>query len=240
MPTHAQARSIVQQAFYQVFGRSPTDGEIEAGQALGWQESNYGTGWSAAGAGSHNWGAVQYCANCSCPAGTFPYGDSSPDTGKYSACFRIYPDDVSGAASMLSSAGASALSAPSITEYALRLYQKGYYEGSNANSSQQQDWQDIITNVMDLDPSLSYQRAGRVAGKAVSLDRAATTAANAQGITRALPLLSNASGAVPMVVNPGTSDQTSQTYSIGEIAAFAALAGLAGWAGVKYFQSRRG
>jgi hypothetical protein len=97
------ARGIVEEAFKSVFGRSPTEAEAQIVMAVGVIESNFGKGWRAGkGAGSHNWGAVQTRSKT---APHFTHQDSSPTTGggskKYVARFKVYPDDVAGAADVV-------------------------------------------------------------------------------------------------------------------------------------------
>lgn len=95
------ARAIIVLGFRQTFKRNPTLREAQFGQAVARGESGYGRGWKDAGIGSHNWGAVQAGRPPCDPNRAFPYGDTHADGSKYAACFRKYPDDVTGAADFL-------------------------------------------------------------------------------------------------------------------------------------------
>ena len=99
---HIWAADIVNQAFQKVMGRTPTPAERQIVMAVSSLESGYGKGWghgqSTAGQGSHNWGAVQ-TKNKNTPQ--FQHRDSSAEGG-YSTGFKAYPDDVSGAADVVS------------------------------------------------------------------------------------------------------------------------------------------
>ena len=98
---HAWAANIVNQAFQQVMGRAPTPAERQIVMAVSSLESGYGRGWgkgkSNAGQGSHNWGAVQTRSKT---APQFQHGDSSAE-GSYTVGFKVYPDDVAGAADVV-------------------------------------------------------------------------------------------------------------------------------------------
>lgn len=99
---HQWAAGIVNQAFQQVMGRQPTPAERQIVMAVSDLESGYGQGWgrgkSTGGQGSHNWGAVQTRSQTT-PG--FSHQDSSAQ-GTYQTRFKVYPDDVSGAADVVS------------------------------------------------------------------------------------------------------------------------------------------
>lgn len=98
-------------------------------------ESNYGRGWSGAGVGSHNWGAItgKYKGQA------FQHKDSRPELQpdgttkqvEYTTDFRKYPSDEEGAADvarLLSTKYKSAVEAvPAWDDVARELY--GYYLG---------------------------------------------------------------------------------------------------------------
>ena len=99
---HKWAANIVNQAFESVMGRLPTPAERQIVMAVSSLESGYGRGWgkgkSTGGQGSHNWGAVQTRSKT---APGFTHGDSSAE-GKYTVRFKAYPNDVAGAADVVS------------------------------------------------------------------------------------------------------------------------------------------
>jgi hypothetical protein len=99
---HRWASDIVNQAFQQVMGRQPTPAERQIVMAVSDLESSYGRGWghgqSTGGQGSHNWGAIQTRSRTE---PSFTHGDSSVQ-GKYQTRFKAYPDDVAGAADVVS------------------------------------------------------------------------------------------------------------------------------------------
>ncbi len=92
MMTEAEAKAIADS----IPGITPAGSLLV--RAIGRLESSYGSGWSGAGVGSHNWGAI---------TGTFQgqyfeYGDSryDPESGeivKYTTRFAKYPSDFEGA-----------------------------------------------------------------------------------------------------------------------------------------------
>jgi len=95
--THSWAADVVNEAFQKVMGRAPTPAERQIVMAVSHLESNYGRGWKGSGAGSHNWGAVQ-TRNEMNPQ--FKYRDSSAE-GSYVIGFKVYRDDVAGAADVV-------------------------------------------------------------------------------------------------------------------------------------------
>ena len=98
---HRWASGIVDEAFKRVMGREPSSGERQIVMAVSDLETSYGRGWghgkSTGGQGSHNWGAIQTKKT----GPSFSHGDSSSQ-GTYQTNFKIYPDDVSGAAGVVS------------------------------------------------------------------------------------------------------------------------------------------
>lgn len=103
MMSHELARLVIEEAA-DFKGYPLTLAGKQLAQALGWQESGYSSGWHDLPEGygnPHNWGAVQCPKLQPCPPDCFPYGDSHEDRTPYAACFRVYSDDVAGAAGML-------------------------------------------------------------------------------------------------------------------------------------------
>jgi hypothetical protein len=114
----AWARIILERAFAAEFGRHATLSEMQALQAIGRQESNYGKAWEKSGAhnpdgkavGSNNWGGVQK-RPVSGVVSTGNYPDNPPDCGgdgfqhldhnakgqPYWGCYRRYPTPEAGA-----------------------------------------------------------------------------------------------------------------------------------------------
>lgn len=101
---HVTAAQTVRDAYASLFGSEPSLAERQFIQAIGAHEGYYGQGWTGDGVGSHNWGAVQAGTPPCDPATTFEYTDSNPQESggnvAYQACFKRYPDDVSGAADL--------------------------------------------------------------------------------------------------------------------------------------------
>lgn len=142
---HQQARSYITQAFQNVFGRVPTLLEAQCAQAIAWLEAQYGDGWAhdKAGAGSHNWGAIQ--AGAGWQGKTFEHADSSPKkdgtNSWYVTKFRSYPDDTAGASDLVLCVYSwhgrigvmSAARAGDILGVSEELHRTGYYEGYGAS-----------------------------------------------------------------------------------------------------------
>lgn len=101
---HGWARNVIIAAFQKVMGRQPTEGEIQATQAVAHLESYYGRGWKGEGQGSNNWGAIQCVGTCN-DSNSFEYKDSNPQqdgTQKwYTTRFRKYPTPEAGAADLI-------------------------------------------------------------------------------------------------------------------------------------------
>lgn len=104
------AREIIIKAFPKVMGRQPTEGEIQAVQAVARLETGYGNGWKEAGRGSNNWGAIQCGSSCKvngkCDLSkSFEHRDSTPQddgtTKWYVTCFKKYPTPEDGAADLI-------------------------------------------------------------------------------------------------------------------------------------------
>lgn len=140
--SHAQARKVIESAYRSEFGDSPTLCEAQFAQTIALIESQYGSGWGGAGAGSNNWGAVQAGKPPCDPATSFTYTDTHPtDTGQsipYSICFRKYSTPEAGAAHMIRilykqmpRVSAAALRCDSYGVSAA-MYDSRYYEGFGA------------------------------------------------------------------------------------------------------------
>jgi hypothetical protein len=136
---HQEARDHVVEGFTRTFGRTPTLPEAQILQGIGWLETQYGAGWHGAGAGSHNWGAIQSGRAPCNPATSFEYTDTSPNpdgtSTPYRICFRKYPDDDAGAADLARVAYQrrptvlAAASAGDIMGASTALYDTTYYQG---------------------------------------------------------------------------------------------------------------
>lgn len=92
---HKAARPIIEVAVKRVVARDGTEPELQYVQGVAYVETNYGRGWSGAGIGSNNWGAVQCPANAQDGPDCFPYQDSQSSGEKYKIAFRRYatPED---------------------------------------------------------------------------------------------------------------------------------------------------
>ena len=100
MLTHAQARSIITDAWRRVHGRAPSQRELAYAQAIALLETGYGRiGQFArmAEQGRFNWGALQTRPNAEgvCPSGTAPGIDQG------NVCFYVFDSDVAAAAQYL-------------------------------------------------------------------------------------------------------------------------------------------
>ena len=138
MPSHAEAREILADAWRQVYLSDLRASGLQLLQAQAWLETRYGAGWKGAGVDSHNWGAVQASAPPCDPATSFPYGDTHPKADgtseSYQACFRRYASDMDGASDFIRKAtptrsNSRALKSGNALQYATALYDSGYYEG---------------------------------------------------------------------------------------------------------------
>jgi len=136
MITHSDAQEILQRAFVAV-GMIPSPDVSRFAGAVAFLESRYGQGWSGAGRGSHNWGAIQ--AGNKWTGARFTYSDTHPNpdgtSTSYRVDFRAYPTNDDGAADLLR---VVYLARPSVLEAATSgssygvsraLYQTRYYEG---------------------------------------------------------------------------------------------------------------
>lgn len=100
--TSVTARPIVAAAWRAVYGRDGTLAELQAIQGIARLETGYATGWGTPeGRASHNWGAIQALPDDpNSFAATDTHPTSSGGAVKYQARFKVYPDDVAGAAAI--------------------------------------------------------------------------------------------------------------------------------------------
>jgi hypothetical protein len=98
MTVYANDAATVIQAFERA-GLTPSTPAQRLAQGVGMLETRCGRGWSGAGVGSFNWGAVQ-AGSSSWTGATFEYVDTHPNpdgtSTTYRAKFRKYPDNLSG------------------------------------------------------------------------------------------------------------------------------------------------
>ena len=97
----AWANQIMVQGFQQAMGRAPTQAELQLAQAIAKLETGYGRSWKGEGSSSHNWGAITTSKGKG-----FSHKDSAPGTKEhpgtsYTIDFRIYGNDVEGAADVV-------------------------------------------------------------------------------------------------------------------------------------------
>lgn len=128
-----QARGVLRAAFAERGSSAPSLPELQAAQAIGRFEGGYGKGWGQAGAGSHNWGAVQCGHLAPCGPGCFEYGDSHADGTGYRGCFRRYDSAVAGAGGLLHelyrrNGVSAALRQGDATAIASAMRKTGYFE----------------------------------------------------------------------------------------------------------------
>lgn len=136
---HQEARDHVVEGFKRTFGRTPTLPEAQILQGIGWLETQYSAGWHGAGAGSHNWGAIQSGRVPCNPATSFEYTDTSPNADgsstPYRICFRKYADDDAGAADLARVAYQrrplvlTEATSGDILGVSMALYDTTYYQG---------------------------------------------------------------------------------------------------------------
>lgn len=96
MMSHAEARSLIAEAFFDVMHRGGTESELQALQAVAWLETSYGAGWRGAGEGSNNMGAI---TDPSCGPLSFVHRDSRNVNSKvvwYETCFAGYATPLAG------------------------------------------------------------------------------------------------------------------------------------------------
>jgi hypothetical protein len=141
MMDHASARELIREGARRALHREPTEGEVEAAQAVALSETGYGSRWSGAGVGSNNWGAIL----ASSPGeDQFSYRDEN-ESGPYVAGFRRYPSDAEGAAAVAREVLASrwrpgvvaAIATGSIPAFSHALF--GYYRGRQGQSQESRE-----------------------------------------------------------------------------------------------------
>lgn len=149
MTTTLQANDIVISAWQRMFGKMPTDVEVQMTLAVSLGEGGYGSGWKGECANSNNWGAIQ-AHRPPCGPGTCLNIDTHPTSSgvsvPYEMCFKAYATPTDGAYDFLrvlytgKRAGvleqASRGSARGVAE---EMYKTGYYEGWGATVEQRKD-----------------------------------------------------------------------------------------------------
>lgn len=130
MMADAEAREVLRRAFALRGMESPTLAELQATQAIGRFEGNYGSGIAGA---YGNWGAVQCGTKAPCPPGCVEHVDHDAQGKAYRGCFRVYPSHEAGAADFLRElyrrAGVpDALKAGDATAIAEAMRATGYFE----------------------------------------------------------------------------------------------------------------
>jgi hypothetical protein len=93
---HRWARGVLERAA-KARGLVPSRAELQGWAAVALVETQYGSGWKGAMAGSNNWGAVQ--AKPGQPSA--PWQDQHPDGTVYSQPFRVYSTPEEGAADLI-------------------------------------------------------------------------------------------------------------------------------------------
>lgn len=136
---NVKARQHIIVGFTRTFNRPPTQPEAQILQGIGWLETRFGSGWSLAGKGSHNWGAIQRGRPPCDPSTSFEYIDTSPTSSggsvPYRICFRKYVDDDAGAADLARvayqrrSTVLVAATAGNLVDVSAALYDTTYYQG---------------------------------------------------------------------------------------------------------------
>lgn len=142
MPTspelHVAARPSIEHALER-YSVEPKTGVLLPVHGVGFLESRYGTGWTGAGRGSRNWGAIQSGRPPCAPETSFEYRDSSPNpdgtSTPYRICFRRYRTEEEAAVDLVR---VMYIRRPSVLEAAKRadyygvsseLHATRYYEG---------------------------------------------------------------------------------------------------------------
>jgi hypothetical protein len=147
--THAEARQVILQAFQQALARAPTGWEAQVVQAVCWGETSYGEGWKKGvergttepeAVISRNWGAVQYGPPPATPGKSFVTTDTHRDGTKYQFAYKMYPDNVAGAADVVSilerngALGIARKASATAWDIARKMIGSGYAEGSGWQS----------------------------------------------------------------------------------------------------------
>lgn len=127
---HAVARQVIVAGFQRAVGRQPSTFEAQYLQAIALTETHYGTSWTAPCDSSHNWGGYQAKPDEESCA----WSDSLPDGTRYDQPFKVYPDDVAGAADFIAliynhmpDARAALEKGASVRDVSEALYYSHYY-----------------------------------------------------------------------------------------------------------------
>lgn len=126
MLTQSEARETLRAAFA-ALGLSPSEHELQAVQAIGLLESNYGEKYA------NNWGNIQCGRKTPCPAGCVPGGDKDAEGKPYKVCFHVYDSPVEGAVALVKTlykrpGVVEALKMGSARDIADEMRASGYYE----------------------------------------------------------------------------------------------------------------
>lgn len=136
---YAEDQKIVIEAFRAVTGMNGTAFEHRMVHSVAELETGFGRGWSGAGRGSNNMGAIQDGHLPCDPAFSFQYTDTTPQpdgsSKSYSICFKKYPSRLEGVKDLVRvmvmnrPAVKQALKKRSELGVSAALYISGYYEG---------------------------------------------------------------------------------------------------------------
>jgi LPXTG-motif cell wall-anchored protein len=204
---HVAARTVINAAFQAELGRTPTPFEAQLVGAICYLETSYGQGWTGAGVGSHNWGAIQARAGQS---PSFMTTDSYPDGTRYSQAFKSYPDDVAGARDVvhflyvsMPAVGAALKAGKSVTDVATAMYRSHYFGGYCPKALAQYGADARTAEAFTSTPATSVGgkacEAESIAGYANTLSHWANAIASANG--ESPPALgSSSSSSTPWIV----------------------------------------
>jgi len=96
-PEDLWALGVIDRAWQQVHGRSPTAPERLFAAAMARGESHYGKGYGAA----KNWGSIHAKGAPPCAPGSIPWTDTNAKGEPYPTCMRSYATDEDGAADLI-------------------------------------------------------------------------------------------------------------------------------------------
>ncbi len=139
MKNYIADRELVDQAWRAVMGQNGTVFQTRMVHAVAELETGFGRGWSGAGKGSNNMGAIQSGRVPCDPALSFQYTDTTPQADgtsrPYSICFRKYPSALEGLKDLVQvmvknrPAVEAALKRKSELAVSAAMWITGYYEG---------------------------------------------------------------------------------------------------------------
>lgn len=135
----AEDQEVVIEGFRAVTGMNGTAFEHRMVHSVAELETGFGRGWTGAGRGSNNMGAIQSGRIPCDPAFSFQYTDTTPQpdgsSKPYSICFKKYPSRLEGIKDLVRvmvmnrPAVKQALKKRSELGVSAALYISGYYEG---------------------------------------------------------------------------------------------------------------